>query len=65
VQGGRVIGSSDPIGAVPAEDPYQPKDIVATIFKSLGLELETELPGPGGRPFPIVDYGAKPIKGLF
>ena len=65
VQGGRVIGASDPIGAVPAEDPYQPKDIVATIFKSLGLELEIELPGPGGRPFPIVDYGAKPIKGLF
>lgn len=65
IQGGRVIGSSDPIGAVPAEDPYQPKDIVATIFKSLGLELETELPGPGGRPFPLVDYGATPIKGLF
>ena len=65
VQGGRVIGSSDPIGAVPADDPYQPKDIVATIFKSLELELETELPGPGGRPFPIVDYGAKAIKGLF
>ena len=65
VQGGRVIGKSDPIGAVPAEDPYQPKDVVATIFKSLDLDLELELPGPGGRPFPIVDYGAKPIKGLF
>jgi hypothetical protein len=50
---------------VPAEDPYQPKDVVATIFHSLGLDLETELPGPGGRPFPIVDYGAKVIKGLF
>ena len=65
VQGGRVIGKSDPIGAVPEEDPYQPKDVVATIFHSLGLDLEIELPGPGGRPFPIVDYGAKPIKGLF
>ncbi len=65
VQGGRAIGKSDPIGAVPAEDPYQPKDVVATIFHSLGLDLETELPGPGGRPFPIVDYGAKVIKGLF
>lgn len=65
VQGGRVIGKSDPIGAVPAEDPYEPKDVVATIFRSLGLDLETELPGPGGRPFPIVDYGARPIEGLF
>lgn len=65
VQGGRVIGKSDPIGAVPAEDPYEPKDVVATIFRSLGLDLETELPGPGGRPFPIVDYGARAIEGLF
>ena len=65
VKGGRAIGKSDPIGAVPAEDPYQPKDIAATIFHSLGLDLETELPGPGGRPFPIVDYGARPIRGLF
>ena len=65
VQGGRVIGKSDPIGAVPAENPYEPKDIVATIFHSLGLDLEIELPGPGGRPFPIVDYGAQPIRGLF
>ncbi len=65
VQGGRVVGSSDPIGAVPAEDPYGPKEIVATIFKSLGLDLGTELPGPGGRPFPIVDYGTKAIEGLF
>lgn len=65
VQGGRVIGRSDPIGAVPAEDPVGPNDVVATIFKSLGLDLATELPGPGGRPFPLVDYGTKPIEGLF
>lgn len=65
VQGGRVIGSSDPIGSVPAEDPFGPNDVVATIFKSLGLDLSTELPGPGGRPFPIVDYGTQVIEGLF
>lgn len=65
VQGGRVIGRSDPIGAVPSEDPFGPNEVVATIFKSLGLDLTTELPGPGGRPFPIVDFGTKPIEGLF
>ncbi len=65
IQGGRAIGRSDSIGAVPAEDPVGPKEIVATIFKSLGLDLEIELPGPGGRPFPIVDFGTQPIKGLF
>ncbi|MEM6691528.1 MAG: DUF1501 domain-containing protein [Planctomycetota bacterium] len=65
VQGGRAIGSSDSIGAVPADRPTTPADIIATIFKSLGLDVHTELPGPGGRPFPLVDFGAREIKELF
>src|SRR4051794_707630 len=65
VQGGRVVGSSDPIGAVPADRPVEPADIVATIFHSLGLNLETTLPGPAGRPFPLVDSGHREIQELF
>ena len=65
VQGGRAIGASDPIGAVPAERPTAPGEIVATIFKSLGLDLHAELPGPGGRPFPLVDFGVREIRELF
>jgi hypothetical protein len=65
VQGGRVIGASDPIGAVPADRPVEPADIAATIFHSLGLNLETELPGPSGRPFPLVDFGHREIHELF
>jgi hypothetical protein len=65
VKGGRVVGASDPIGAVPAERPVEPGDIVATIFHSLGLDLETELPGPSGRPFPLVDFGRHEIHELF
>ena len=65
VKGGRVVGKSDPIGGVPAERPTDPGDIVATIFHSLGLDLETKLPGPNGRPFPIVDFGKHEIKELF
>jgi len=65
VQGGRVIGASDPIGAVPADRPVQPPDIVATIFHSLGLDIEAHLPGPGGRPFPLVDSGHREIHELF
>ena len=65
VQGGRVVGASDPIGAVPADRPTSPGDVVATIFHSLGLDLHAELPGPGGRPFPLVDFGAREIKELF
>ena len=65
VKGGRVIGKSDAIAGYPAERPVAPNEIVATIYQSLGLDLETELPGPNGRPFPLVDYGTKPIGELF
>jgi len=65
VQGGRAIGASDPIGGVPADRPTNPGEIIATIFHSLGLDLHAEMPGPGGRPFPLVDFGVREIKELF
>lgn len=65
VQGGRVVGASDPIGAVPADRPVGPGDVAATIFHSLGLDLEATLPGPAGRPFPLVDFGCREIRELF
>ena len=65
VQGGRVVGRSDSIGGYPAERPVEPAELVGTIYHSLGLELETELPGPAGRPFPLVDYGKHEIQELF
>jgi hypothetical protein len=65
VKGGRVIGRSDPVGGYPAERPVAPSEIVATIFHSLGLDVETLLPGPAGRPFPLVDSGTHPVEELF
>lgn len=65
VQGGRVVGASDPIGGVPAERTVEPADIAATVFHSMGLNVEDHLPGPAGRPFPLVDFGHKPIHELF
>jgi uncharacterized protein (DUF1501 family) len=65
VKGGRVVGKSDEIGGYPAERPVAPANVVATIYHSLGLDLETELPGPQGRPFPLIDRGFEPIKELF
>src|SRR5213596_707534 len=65
VKGGRVVGKSDEIGGYPVERPVKPAEIVATIFYSLGLDLETHLPGPQSRPFSLVDYGTQPIKELF
>lgn len=65
VQGGRVVGRSDPVGGYPAERPCDPAEVVATIYRSLGFDLDTTLPGPNGRPFPLVDFGKEEIKELF
>ncbi len=65
VEGGRVVGKSDPVGGFPAERPVAPPEVVATIFHSLGLDHQALLPGPAGRPFPLVDFGSNPIKELF
>jgi hypothetical protein len=65
VKGGRVVGASDPIGGVPADRPVGPSEIAATVFHSLGFNLESTLPGPAGRPFPLVDFGHREIHELF
>jgi hypothetical protein len=65
VKGGQVVGASDEIGAYPKDRPVTPSEVAATVYHSLGVGLETEFPGPGGRPIPVVDYGVKPIGELF
>ena len=65
VKGGQTVGASDPIGGVPADRPVQPGDVIATIFHSMGLKLDSHLPGPAGRPFPLVDFGYREIHELF
>jgi hypothetical protein len=65
VQGGRVIGKTDEIGAYPVERPVLPNELVASVYHSLGIDLETELPSPGSRPVPVVDYGVEPVWELF
>ncbi len=65
VKGGQVIGASDKMGAVPEDRPVSPAEIVASIYHSIGIDLETELPSPGNRPVPVVDFGVKPVMELF
>jgi hypothetical protein len=60
-----VVGASDPIGGFPAERPVAPADVVATVFYSLGIDHTSHLPGPGGRPVPLVDIGHEPVRELF
>ena len=65
IKGGRVIGASDAIGGYPVDRPTTPADVVATLYMALGIDLTKELPSPGGRPVPVVDYTARPLTELF
>lgn len=64
IKTGMVVGSSDEIAAAPKDRPTTPAEFAATIYKALGIDLETELPGAQGRPIPLVDRGVEPIREL-
>ncbi len=62
VKGGTVIGSSDKIGAYPAEDPQKPENFAATIYDALGIPRDAQWHDHAKNPFPV--YHGNPIKGL-
>ena len=64
LKGGQIVGASDPIGGYPVDRPASPADVAATLYSALGISLTKELPSPGNRPIPVVDYAARPIREL-
>jgi hypothetical protein len=65
IKGGRVVGESDELGYRPRSRPVTPGEVAATIYRGLGLDPHRELPGPQGRPLPLVEFGVQPINELF
>ncbi len=63
VRGGQVVGASDRRGEEPRDRPVHPSEIAATVYHALGIDLGTRLPGPDGRPMPLVE--ARPVMELF
>ena len=64
-KGGQVIGASDEIGALPEGPAGARGGGRGDDLQALGIDLEDELPGPQGRPMPMVDRGVEPIQELF
>jgi hypothetical protein len=64
IKGGKVVGSSDAIGAAPKDQPVMPANIAATIYKCLGVPIDTILKTPQGREVRVVDHGFEPINDL-
>ena len=63
VKGGQVIGASDKQGANPKDRPITPPEVAASVYKGLGIDLDSRLPGPDNRPMTLIE--AEPIEGLF
>ncbi len=63
IAGGRVVGSSDKIGAFPAADPQTPENMAATIYHALGIPATGAWIDELDRPHHV--YHGDPIAGLF
>jgi uncharacterized protein (DUF1501 family) len=64
IQGGRVIGSSDDKGGEPASNPKTPQDVLATLYRHLGVDTTAQYLDHSGRPHPVLPSGT-PIDELF
>jgi hypothetical protein len=64
LKGGRVIGSSDKLGAEPAERPVKPQEVLATVYRHLGVDTSVNYLDHAGRPHPVLPFG-NPIEELF
>jgi hypothetical protein len=55
VRGGQVHGASDRHAAYPVTPPIAPDDLAATIYHALGIDPQTEIRDPLGRPLRLAD----------
>ncbi len=63
IRGGQLIGETDKDGVEVVDRELGVMDIIATMAKSMGIDLSTQYTTPNGRPIKVVD-GGKPIEGL-
>ena len=57
-------GSSDDKGAFPKDRPVRPQDVLATMYRHLGVDTTEQYEDFAGRPHPVLPYG-EPIEELF
>jgi hypothetical protein len=63
IRGGHVHGASDRSAANPSLNPVSPQDLMASIYHAAGLDPDTLIHDPQGRPYALVE--GKPVAGLF
>lgn len=62
--GGRVVGSSDDKGALPKDRPVSPQEVLATMYRHLGVDTQVSYNDSSGRPIAVLPHG-QPIRELF
>lgn len=60
---GQVVGATNSKAEFPTERPYTPQDILATIYRHLGIDTQRAFTDFAGRPIAILDSG-QPIPEL-
>ncbi len=63
IQSGQIVGSTTADGGEPRDRPLKPADLLATIYRSLGIEHRRTIPDRQNRPIPILP-GGEPIREL-
>jgi hypothetical protein len=63
VPGGVVVGATNRRGEHPQHRPLGPQDLLATVYRHLGIDPRRELHDATGRPVPILPFG-EPIAEL-
>lgn len=57
VKGGRALGESDSKGAFPLTNPKPPQDVLATIYRHLGVDTTRQYVNSAGRPISVLPFG--------
>ncbi|MEX0728103.1 MAG: DUF1501 domain-containing protein, partial [Planctomycetaceae bacterium] len=60
---GQVVGATNSKGEYPAQDPLTPQDLLATVYRHLGIDYTNAIEDFSGRPVHILPHG-KPIAQL-
>ncbi len=54
---GRVVGATNSKAEFPTERPYTPQDLLATVYRHLGIDCQRTFPDLAGRPIHILNDG--------
>jgi len=63
LRSGAVIGATNRKGEYPVDRPVSPADVIATVYRQLGIDPEESFINTSGRPIPILSHG-RPIEEL-